>query len=526
MSYPVYQVPAGDVLPILFGTYAGSTGASVTTTGLAVTDIEIYKDGSVTQRASDAGYTLLDTDGIDFDGLTGIHGFSIDTGDNTDASFYTVGAWFHVVVSAITVDSQTVSFIAAAFRIVPAESSAGVPKTDVSHWLGTAAATPTTAGVPEVDVTFWLGGAVATPTVTGVPEVDVTHWIGTAAATPTVAGVPEVDVTHFGGSAGTFASGVPAVNATQISGDSAAADAVELAFDATAGPVPSFGIIDRGTAQSATGTTLVLRSAAAFADDEIIGATIVITGGSTGVGQARVITDYVSTTDTATVATWTTTPSGTITYEIYGTPSSSGSGASAADVWAYATRTLSAIDEDSTTLDLDATIRGAVGMASANLDTQLTAIDDLIDTEVGTIVTQTGAAAIRTAVGLASANLDTQLTAIDDLIDTEIGALTTAVADIPTNAELATALGTADDAVLAAIAALNNISVANILAATVEGSTTLVQALRLLNSALGGKASGLATTTAVYRDIGDTKDRITATVDADGNRSAVTLDLT
>jgi hypothetical protein len=180
MSYPVYQVPAGDVLPIMFSTYDGGTGASLTMTGLAVTDIEIYKDGSVTQRASDAGYTLLDTDGIDFDGVTGIHGFSIDTGDNTDASFYTVGAWFHVVVSAVTVDAQTVSFIAAAFRLMAAESVAGKPKVDVDAWLGTAAATPTVAGVPEVDVTHWIGTAAATPTTAGVPEVDVTFWNGSA----------------------------------------------------------------------------------------------------------------------------------------------------------------------------------------------------------------------------------------------------------------------------------------------------------------------------------------------------------
>ncbi len=138
MSYPVFYVPAGDVLPVMFATFAGSTGASITMTGLAVTDIEIYKDGSTTQRASDAGYTLLDTDGIDFDSLTGIHGFSIDTGDNTDASFYTVGSWFTVVVSAITVDSQTVSFIACAFRIMAAEAVAGVPKVDVTHVGGTA----------------------------------------------------------------------------------------------------------------------------------------------------------------------------------------------------------------------------------------------------------------------------------------------------------------------------------------------------------------------------------------------------
>lgn len=100
-----------------------SSGASVTLTGLAVTDIEIYKDGSVTQRASDAGYTLLDTDGIDFDGITGLHGFSIDLSDNTTAGFYTAGSHYMVAVSAVTVDSQTVNFWAASFDIVAAPAT-------------------------------------------------------------------------------------------------------------------------------------------------------------------------------------------------------------------------------------------------------------------------------------------------------------------------------------------------------------------------------------------------------------------
>jgi hypothetical protein len=125
------DVPAGDTLPVPFASY-DSNGASVTLTGLVVTDIEIYKDGSVTQRASDAGYTLLDTDGIDFDGVTGIHGFSIDLSDNTDAGFYAVGSRYFVVVSAVTIDAQTVNFIAATFRIVPAEASAGVPDVNVA----------------------------------------------------------------------------------------------------------------------------------------------------------------------------------------------------------------------------------------------------------------------------------------------------------------------------------------------------------------------------------------------------------
>lgn len=151
-------VPAGSVLPVFFTSY-DSNGASVTLTGLAVADIEIYKGVSMTQRASDAGYTLLDTDGIDVDTTTGLHAFSIDTGDNTDASFFAVGSFYTVVVSAVTIDTQAVTFIAATFRIVAAEAIAGKPKADVDAWLGTAAATPTTAGVPEVDVTHVSGTA-------------------------------------------------------------------------------------------------------------------------------------------------------------------------------------------------------------------------------------------------------------------------------------------------------------------------------------------------------------------------------
>lgn len=85
------------------------------------------------------------------------------------------------------------------------------------------------------------------------------------------------------------------------------------------GAIPALGIIDNGTLQSATATTAVLRAAASFADDRLNGMTLQITGG-TGVGQARVITDYVNATDTATVDAWVTTPDGTSTYVVFGTP--------------------------------------------------------------------------------------------------------------------------------------------------------------------------------------------------------------
>jgi hypothetical protein len=98
---------AGDTIYCYFESY-DSDGASVTITGLAVTDIEVYKDGGTTQRASDNGYALLDTDGIDFDGATGLHGFSLDTSDNSDSGFWTDGSHYLILVDAVTIDSQTV----------------------------------------------------------------------------------------------------------------------------------------------------------------------------------------------------------------------------------------------------------------------------------------------------------------------------------------------------------------------------------------------------------------------------------
>ncbi len=98
--------------------------------------------------------------------------------------------------------------------------------------------------------------------------------------------------------------------------------------------------------------------------------------------------------------------------------------------------------------------------------------------------------------------------------------LDTSVADLPTNAELATALDPLPTAAENAAALLDA-------ANGVETGLTPRQALKVVAAACAGKASGLGTATAVYRNAqADSKDRITADVDADGNRTAVTLDLT
>lgn len=59
-----------------------------------------------------------------------------------------------------------------------------------------------------------------------------------------------------------------------------------------------------------------------------------------------------------------------------------------------------------------------------------------------------------------------------------------------------------------------------------EGTLTVRQALRLTMAMLASKSSGGGTNTLKYRDYGDTKDRLTFTVDPNGNRSSVTRDAT
>lgn len=60
----------------------------------------------------------------------------------------------------------------------------------------------------------------------------------------------------------------------------------------------------------------------------------------------------------------------------------------------------------------------------------------------------------------------------------------------------------------------------------IEASMTVRQALRLIAAATAGKVSGAAGTTITIRSaVADDKERIIATVDGDGNRTAITYDL-
>lgn len=75
-------------------------------------------------------------------------------------------------------------------------------------------------------------------------------------------------------------------------------------------------VLDSGTSQTGTATTITLRSNASSIDDFYNGGVIEIIG-STGQGQSRQIADYVGSTRAATVSTWVTNPDNTSIYLIH-----------------------------------------------------------------------------------------------------------------------------------------------------------------------------------------------------------------
>jgi len=60
----------------------------------------------------------------------------------------------------------------------------------------------------------------------------------------------------------------------------------------------------------------------------------------------------------------------------------------------------------------------------------------------------------------------------------------------------------------------------------IETGYSMRESLRLILSSLAGKVSGAGTSTITIRDVNDAVDRIVATVDANGNRTSVTKDVT
>lgn len=87
---------SGTVIYGKFTTYRPSTGAAFTLGGTPA--LSVYKDNNTTQTTT--GVTLS----VDFDSVTGLHHYTIDTAD----AFYAAGSFFDIVITTGTVDSVSV----------------------------------------------------------------------------------------------------------------------------------------------------------------------------------------------------------------------------------------------------------------------------------------------------------------------------------------------------------------------------------------------------------------------------------
>lgn len=108
----------------------------------------------------------------------------------------------------------------------------------------------------------------------------------------------------------------------------------------------------------------------------------------------------------------------------------------------------------------------------------------------------------------------------DDQIVTD-GTLDDWLDAVPTLTEIEASAVLAKEATVSARPTL-----AQILAGVVEGTLTLKGVLRILLAEAAGKTTGGGTTSPTFRNLADTKSRISATVDTSGNRTAITLDET
>lgn len=136
-------------------------------------------------------------------------------------------------------------------------------------------------------------------------------------------------------------------------------------------------------------------------------------------------------------------------------------------------------------------------ISSRATQTSVDAVDDFLDTEIAAILADTNELQTDWANG----------GRLDNILDAR--ASQTSVDDLPTNAELATALGTADDAVLAAIAALNNLSQANIRTA-----------IGLASANLDTQLDALPTNAELATALGTADDAVLAAVAALNNLSS------
>jgi hypothetical protein len=162
-------------------------------------------------------------------------------------------------------------------------------------------------------------------------------------------------------------------------------------------------------------------------------------------------------------------------------------------------------------------------ISSRATQTSVDVVDDFVDPEIANIQSRLPAA-------LVSGRMDSSVGAMATGVVTATAIATDAIGSAQLAASAVTEINTgiATSAAVAALpTAAQNATELLDQAAGVETGLTVRGALRLALAALAGKVSGAGTSTEIFRNsVADSKARITSTVDASGNRTAITTDVT
>jgi hypothetical protein len=443
------------------GPILDSTGAEYA--GAVIGDLSISKNGgTLTALASAATLTYV---------ANGDYTLALTTG-NMDTlgtvrifcnkSTYQMPPLALMVLPATVYDALTTNATTAAGGLGDIQRMAGTALT--GRDIGASVLLSSGTGTGQVTLT------------SGRVNADITHIAAAAVSTSTAQ--LGVNVVNFGGSAGTFASGRPAVNASYIGGVPVTAT-TSITFPSTCTVATTTGAVGSvtGAVGSVTGLT------AANLDVAV----------SSRMGAYTQPTGFLAATFPGTVASTTNITAGTLTTVTTATNVTMVNGLAAGVITATSIAA-DAITDAKVASDVTiASVTGAVGSVTGNVGGNVTG-------SVGSVVG---------AVGSVTGNVG--------------GNVTGSVGSVATGgiAAASFAAGAID---AAAIAADFGTEIANaVLAAGDIDSYSLEEALKIIGASVAGKLSGAATTTITIRSMDDTANRVTATVDSDGNRTAVTL---
>jgi hypothetical protein len=336
-----------DTSAVIYGKFTTtrpSTGAPFTLAGTPA--LSVYKDNSTTQ--STTGVTLT----ADFDGVTGLNHFAIDT--SADGTFYSAGSFFEIVITTGTVDSvSAVGFVVASFTL---RKDSSLKPTTAGRALDVSAGGE--AGIDWANI-----GSPTTAVNLSATNIDVDQVVASVSGA----------VGSVTGAVGSVTGAVGSIGAGGITAASFAANAITAAKldpDVTT------------ELQAGLATAAALATVDSIVDDIIVYVDAILT-------------------DTAEIG-------------------AAGAG-------------LTNINLPNQTMDI-------VGNITGNLSGSVGSVTGLTAADVGAIKAKTD--------NLPSDPADASVIAGRfDTLDTSVG-------DLPTNAELATALGTADDAVKTVVDAI------------------------------------------------------------------------